>query len=174
MPGYNKQLGGENLKSKQKTSSWDEEVGDKVDNNKREWVGNNSSLVISYRLAKKPFYGHLALTSIKQDFGTINIEAHLSKCLCEKHPHSPQPPSLPSSLPVYWQLGLTLPVIPEVSAQPLNNIVLATKAKPQRITPRGIKEASPGHFSTILVRTGPAKQGKGPHDGEFSAKQLLV
>ena len=121
----------------------------------------------SHTIAKKPPLPNVSVTSISNNYGTQDFLFELDDYL---HASNITPSSLltaESRFLVYKQVTTYLPFIPEASSStvPICNTIHAIKAEPGKVTSSGIKHATHGRFSTVLVHEHLPANGKSPLDG---------
>ena len=118
---------------------------------------------VTHHVAKKTQVA--TVTSINNDFGANDFLMHFNAFL--RMNQVPNVATISTHFPIYKRVRLKLPPIPEVSSHAVVDTVHCTKAIPQNVTNRGIKEGSPAKFSTVLVRYKKADPALGPMDGEI-------
>jgi hypothetical protein len=165
LPGYTAQIFMTNLKGI--GSGGDGDGGDEEEQELEEDLGVREVKEM-YTVAKKAALSDVSVASIIADFGAADFLQCLSIFIDANQPVVTPHPSLQSTFEVYKQVQLTLPPIPEVSSKPTTDTIQAVKPTLGSVTSQGIKDSSPGRFSTVLV------QQEGPHntkrDGPLSGE----
>ncbi|PPQ71533.1 hypothetical protein CVT26_010393 [Gymnopilus dilepis] len=116
---------------------------------------NDDQSAGSFAIAKKaPITGVNAETMTK-DFGTINFLYYLEEHLSTAAPSVRRLLTEDTPFSIYKRVVLQLPPILAVSRQPIRDVIHAVKGS----AANGRKQAAPGRFSTVLVRT-PSKDGQ--------------
>lgn len=171
IPGYVAALGGD------KEDGADKE-GDNADNAVEEDRGEGENEddggeeegpQVSMCIAKKPAIVGAAVNKIIDKFGATDFLWYVEDFLQMAVPSAVMSLMASTTFDIYKRLILTLPPIPEVSSDPIRDVVHATLGRPQNIaTTNGIIKAAPPRFSTVLARYGSGVREKGPLAGEHS------
>jgi hypothetical protein len=120
-----------------------------------------------YTVAKKAALSDVSVASIVADFGATDFLQCLSTFIDTNQPVAMQYPTPQSTFEVYKQVQFTLPLNPEVSSKPTTDTIHAVKPTMGSVTSQGIRDSSPGRFSTVLVQEGPRNiKRDGPLSGE--------
>jgi len=130
-------------------------------------LDSNQEEKLPYTIAKMPSSPHVTIASITSDFGAIDFLLHLKKFILAQFIVSPTPPTEASTIPIFKQFSLSLPLIPEISSKPVKDTIHAAKLEPGKITKGGLKGATPARMSTVLVQERVANIDKGLLDGAF-------
>ncbi|KAF8124506.1 hypothetical protein K438DRAFT_2154332 [Mycena galopus ATCC 62051] len=125
-------------------------------------------------LRKTAHFPTLTATSISTDFHAPDFLHNLTKFLVSKSITPPVDPTEESTFPVYKHVGLTLPVVPEVSRHVVQDKVRAGKSEPMKMTSSGMRPPTPGQFDTVLVRTRKRAEGQSPIDGLGVARVRVI
>lgn len=123
----------------------------------------------NYRVAKHPPFPRLSLASIFRDYHVDELRYHLLRFL-DQQGIAPLRTDLDErssiTFPVYKQVKLKLPSLPEAASESDEDKIVAIPAKPRRITRIGaVKPAVAAQWGTALVRDREARPGAGPLDG---------
>ncbi|KAJ3503514.1 hypothetical protein NLJ89_g8395 [Agrocybe chaxingu] len=129
-----------------------------------------------YSIAKTPAIPAATVISIVDNLGADDFLVELNTFLERHRISSPLRPSETSRFPIYKQVRLTLSTKREVSGDttPIRDTILAVQAQPGKVTKAGVKHATPGKFSTVLVRERKRESGKGPLDGLRAAQVRAI
>lgn len=129
-----------------------------------------------YTITKKPPLPNVPISSISEDYGAKDFLIELNKYLHSFNIAPSIPPTSESSFSVYKQVTKYLPFVSEAtsSLEPIHDTIHAVKSQPGKVTVSGIKHATHGQFSTVLVCERPPTEGKGPLDGLRIAQVRLI
>ncbi|KAL1674742.1 hypothetical protein EV122DRAFT_293228 [Schizophyllum commune] len=132
----------------------------------------------NYRVAKHPPFPRLSLASIFRDYHVDELRYHLLRFL-DQQGIVPLRTDLDErssiTFPVYKQVKLKLPSLPEAASESDEDKIVAIPAKPRRITRIGtVKPAVAAQWGTALVRDREARPGAGPLDGLTPARVRLI
>jgi hypothetical protein len=107
-----------------------------------------------YQIAKKPGYGHLLPSSLKEQFGATSFAFHVQNYIMGAFPGR-TPPSIPviedTYFPTFRRFQRNILPSPEVSSMVTKDPIRATRAEPSR----GLKAQVHAWFDTVLVRVPP-------------------
>ena len=125
---------------------------------------------ITYHIAKTAPFPKTIISTLAHDYKAPDFLYHLQNFM-NKQSIAPQSDlALTSTIPVYKQVVLKLPFLKEASSSERKDVVHATRAVAERVTPKGIKKAIGENFSTVIIRVKKQDSTKGPLHG----KDLLV
>jgi len=154
------------------------EVDEPVDDNQNgdEDEEEKTIPMASHTIAKKPPLPNVSVASISNDYGAQDFLFELDDYLRASNMTPSTLPTVESRFPVYKQVTTYLPFVPEATSStvPIRDTIHAVKAQPGKVTSSGIKHATHGRFSTVLVREHPPADGKGPLDGLRVAQVRLI
>ena len=153
------------------------EVDEPVDDNQNDENEEEKKIpMASHTIAKKPPLPNVSVASISNDYGAQDFLFELDDYLRASNITPSSLPTAESRFPVYKQVTTYLPFVPEATSStiPIRDTIHAVKAQSGKVTSSGIKHATPGRFSTVLVREHPAVDGKGPLDGLRVAQVRLI
>lgn len=140
-----------------------EEEGQEVDAEEEDDIEEEQdNQCASFTIAKKPAIVGADAKSVTNDYGTVDFLYYLDNFIHTSIPSCPAALTENTDFSLYKCVVLQLPPIPEVSSQPICDVVLAVKGSPQRLTVKGIKKTVPGQFSTVLVHV---RGSEGGNDG---------
>jgi hypothetical protein len=71
-------------------------------------------------------------------------------------------------------VALKLPFLKEAASSERKDVVHATKAVAERITPQGMKKAVAENFSTVIVRMKECDRTKGPLHGKICTVRCFL
>ncbi|KAF8143444.1 hypothetical protein K438DRAFT_1911066 [Mycena galopus ATCC 62051] len=135
---------------------------------------NESVPAPGFSLRKTAHFPSLTAASISTNFHAPDFLYNLTKFLHSNSITAPVDLTEESTFPVYKNVGLTLPVIPEVTRHTVQDKVRAAKGDLMKITPSGIRPSTPGRFDTVLVRTRKREEGASPIDGLGVARVRVI
>ena len=146
------------------------------DNQSNENEDEKKIPMASHTIAKKPPLPNVSVASISNNYGAQDFLFELDNYLCASNITPSSLPTAESRFPVYKQVTTYLPFVPKAfsSTVPIRDTIYAVKAEPGKVTSSGIKHATHGQFSTVLVRKHPPANGKGPLDGLRVAQVQLI
>jgi len=121
---------------------------------------------VTYQVAKKPSNVGLSITSIIDDFGAVDFLMQFNTFL-QTTLQVTTIANNQTQFSIYKHIALFLPPIPEVSSNPIRDVIHSTKAIPQVVTGNGIKHGVPARFSTVLVRVENFNSKLAPMDGKL-------
>ena len=153
------------------------EVDEPVDDNQSDENKDEKKIpMASHTIAKKPPLPNVSVASISNDYGAQDFLFELDDYLRASNITPSSLLTAESRFPVYKQVTTYLPFVPEASSStvPICNTIHAVKAEPGKVTSSGIKHATHGRFSTVLVCEHPPADGKGPLNGLRVAQVRLI
>ncbi|KAJ6591367.1 hypothetical protein B0H10DRAFT_2167842 [Mycena sp. CBHHK59/15] len=130
--------------------------------------------VPTYSVAKKPGFPRLTVASISADFHAPDFIPHLARFLDTKSIIPRLIPTNNSTFPVYKHLSLTLPRVSEATSHDVQDKIKAVKSEPFKMTSKGVRQAKPGQFDTILAGIHPRADGMSPTDGLCVARVRVI
>jgi hypothetical protein len=125
----------------------------------------------TYTIAKKPSFPLTTISTITECYSASEFLSQLSNFVAANSTLTPPPIHLVNDkllVPVYKQVVLQLPHIRELESESRRDPIHATPATEMSLTAKGMKEGIPSRFSTVLVRTAPVDEKKGPIHGKSS------
>ncbi|KAI5890978.1 uncharacterized protein SCHCODRAFT_02580106 [Schizophyllum commune H4-8] len=132
----------------------------------------------NYRVAKHPPFPRLTLASIFRDYHVDELRYHLLRFLDQQGIvplRTDLDENSPVTFPVYKQVKLKLPPLPEAASESDDDKVVAIPARPRRITGVGtVRPEAAAQWGTALVRDREARPGAGPLDGLTPARIRLI
>lgn len=143
----------------------DEDDDDDDEDDKTAAPTSPSMNIPAYVVAKTPGYPKVTVTSIMSDFSAPDFLPHLDQFLRSNSIPQPTTPTPNSVFSLYKRLTLELPAVAAVSSYEVKDVVRAAKPEAAAIISKGIKKATAGYFSTVLIRIHPQDKKKGPIDG---------
>jgi hypothetical protein len=121
---------------------------------------------LTYQIAKTAPFPKTMISTLAHDYKAPDFLYHLQNFMNTQSISPRHQLALTSSIPVYNQVALKLPFLKEAASSERKDIVHATRAIAERITPRGIKKAIGENFSTVIVRVKERDSTKGPLHGK--------
>ncbi|KAJ7862571.1 hypothetical protein B0H13DRAFT_1900002 [Mycena leptocephala] len=139
----------------------EEEDGDAGEDEGADAEADESIPAPGFSLRQTAHFPSLSAASISTVFHAPDFLPNLTKFLVSKSITPPVDPTEESVLPVYKHVGLTSPVVPEVTRH-----VVHDKS--------GMRPPTPGQFDTVLVRTRKRAEGESPIDGLGVARVRVI
>jgi hypothetical protein len=125
-----------------------------------------------YQIAKTAPFPKTAISTLAREYKAPDFLYHLQNFMNTQSILPRRPLELTPTIPVYKQVTLRLPFLKEAASSDRKDVVHATRAVPEKMTPQGIKKAVAEHFSTVLVREKERDRTKGPLDGKGDCRQV--
>ncbi|KAL1715521.1 hypothetical protein EV715DRAFT_207209 [Schizophyllum commune] len=128
----------------------------------------------NYTVAKKPAFPRARLSDLVANHQAPDFTRNLNKFLDGYRVAPAVELSGEETIPVYRQVKVTLPFVAAVASTKRVDTIHALPSAPQSLTSQGVKQETPGRFSTVLVREHPAVAGGGPLNGLRAARVRLI
>ncbi|KAJ4479710.1 hypothetical protein C8J55DRAFT_455705 [Lentinula edodes] len=161
VPGYIAELTGE-------------EEADNEDEDEEEAEEEDQDIT-EYKVAKRPPLRG-TVTSIEKDYDADWFIWYLNEFFTDYSIDraNGDPLTNDTVFPIYKQIRLSLPSLPEALSENQIDVVHATHAEPEVWTWKGLTPAKPALTSTVLVRVGTNDPSKGPLHGLQAARVYLL
>ena len=120
---------------------------------------------LTYQIAKTAPFPKTIISSLAHDFKAPDFLYNLQNFINKQSIVPQNELALTSTISVYKRVVLKLPFLKEASSSDRKDVVHATRAVPERVTPKGIKKAIGENFSTVIIRVKKQDRKKGPLHG---------
>jgi hypothetical protein len=120
---------------------------------------------LTYQTAKTAPFPKIFISSLAHDFKAPDFFYHLQNFMNKQSIDPQKDLALTSTIPVYNQVVFKLPFLKEASSSDSKDVVHATTAVPEKITPKGIKKAIGENFSIVIIWVKKQDRKKGPLHG---------
>ncbi|KAJ7574917.1 hypothetical protein C8J56DRAFT_802318 [Mycena floridula] len=126
-----------------------------------------------YVLAKQPPFPKTPVSVIVDDYHCSDFIWYIDEFMLQHGIKPTNPVTFSTTIPVYKQFTMELPLIQESASENCTDVVHATKYSAGSMT-NGVKPETPAKTSTVLVRISPQDPKKGPLDGLRAARVRLI
>ncbi|KAK7029714.1 hypothetical protein R3P38DRAFT_3314401 [Favolaschia claudopus] len=133
-----------------------------------------ASNVVTYAVAKTPYYKLQTAESIASDFHAPDFLPLLSDFLHDNAVISATQPANTSTFPVYSQITLSLPPIRPVTREIVRDTIKAMKGESRQLTEKGVRLAKAGQFDTVLVRVPKQNNNDSDLNGVRAARVRVI
>ncbi|KAJ3807912.1 hypothetical protein F5876DRAFT_79272 [Lentinula aff. lateritia] len=151
-----------------------EEEADNEDEDEEEAEEEDQDIT-EYKVAKRPPLRG-TVTSIEKDYDADWFIWYLNEFFTDYSIDraNGDPLTNDTVFPIYKQIRLSLPSLPEALSENQIDVVHATHAEPEVWTWKGLTPAKPALTSTVLVQVGTNDPSKGPLHGLQAARVYLL